>query len=78
MDSIWGPARAAAAVPCRPPDVHANVAWHWLRHASAGDRPVEWADGIWLGPVTVATPHQAAAQGWRYLAPALPPREGGR
>jgi len=57
-----------------PPAEYRGARWHWL----VADRAAfiaSWVDGGWefAGIRTNFTPETLAREGYRYLAPALPP-----
>jgi hypothetical protein len=69
-----------SAPTCAPPPEHAHHDYHWLRQGENKPVPVDWAVGSWWNlpgrcddPVD---PDEAAAEGWRYIGPAIPPTEG--
>lgn len=74
---------------CAPPAGTTNGTWHWLRHELNGslivseweDNPSEkwttgkgWWDSSVMGPVG-AKSTDMHLWGWRYYAPAIPPKD---
>lgn len=61
---------------CAPPEEHAHHEWHWLYNPDR-DRvePLEWDRAIRMYWRIARSRHPVALyeEGWRYIAPCLPP-----
>ena len=60
---------------CEPPAEHRGHRWHWLRWMSEKPQIAAWSGFKWNVIFETAnfTPEQAAAYGYTYHAPAIPP-----
>jgi hypothetical protein len=64
---------------CEPQPELREVEWHWLRRHATPPQPVQWGDAYWWnlpGWCDEVTPAEAYEDGWRYVGPARPPKEG--
>lgn len=68
-----------SAATCEPPPEHRGHEFHWLRLGDEKPEPANWhLSGDWMlaGSSLLFTARHMAEQGWRYVAPAIPPQEG--
>lgn len=65
---------------CEPPPEHAHEPFHWVVADHGRVEPMRWrggSDPAWsyIGGQGIVRPKTAAALGWRYVGPAIPPQE---
>ena len=66
---------------CEPPEAFRHHRWHWLQYKSAAEPDVFRWDSVTFGGVwcphflRMWRPEEAAAEGWSYYGPAIPPTE---
>jgi hypothetical protein len=72
----------AMTATCEPPPEHRGVEWHWLRFEGlvSTTLPKRWVrasdGGLWDWGPWCATGENVHRDGWRYVGPARPPKEG--